>query len=407
MSTKVRKRSLPNNGKTSQRKKTKRSAITVEMLDEDLGMSYHDNWVQMPFSVPGGYNLVTAIFTVTDFSITSGQDPDGKNHIGDTKQYGGSNGSMDFVVGRSGSTDVATWWNNSFGGNRNTFNHNAGALNFAFKGNLHMELQGGIFGTNVVGYDLNNVAVAQGHSGTSNNWWFGGQDCVYQASEGDVVRCPAVGTSGYQLYLYFRRGSGTPVDTINCYKLEIPGFQTFSVAPGFVGETSQVPQAWLQRGYQVRMPPYVTYYTDQQSPALKLSVQNNLIYISINNQWTLFDTSGGDATFFSKGKPVAIWVLAPDGQLYASRAHKICMFHHSTILGGQPVAGAGEMSVSQGVIQSANNMSGHYLPTADVTKLQLIESLDRQGYSQTFTWTSVSRDELENAYPEIGDDETE
>jgi hypothetical protein len=276
-----------------------------------------------------------------------------------------------------------------------------------FVGDLHMELQGGIFGSNVVSYDMNNIGVAQGNSGSTNYWWFGGQDCVFQEYEGNVVRCIATGPSGYQLYLYFRRGNGNPVDTIDCYKLEIPNFQMFNVVPEFVGENCKVTQGWLDRGGQVKMPPYVTYYSDQQSETLKLSVKDNLLYNSINNHWVLFDTSYADPTTFSEGVPVAIWVLASDGQLYASRQNKLCMLQHSSLLGGRPVAGAGEMSVLQGVIQWANNASGQYRPEDSVTRSQLTESLVRQGYEQTFAWHSVLKRDLKRMYFGIDDVETE
>ncbi len=69
-------------------------------------MTYRDNVVH--FSLNGGYSLVGGTYTVTGFSSTAGQDPEGKIYAGLTAACG-SNGNLTFSVGRSGSASVAQY----------------------------------------------------------------------------------------------------------------------------------------------------------------------------------------------------------------------------------------------------------------------------------------------------------
>ena len=86
----------------------------------------------LPF--PGG------TFTVTDLCITSEQDPNARNYVGQIHIL--NDGEISFNVGRKGSAEVATWFNDRFSGynnpsvngDRTTFDHTADNLNFAFLG---------------------------------------------------------------------------------------------------------------------------------------------------------------------------------------------------------------------------------------------------------------------------------
>jgi len=58
----------------------------------------------------------------------------------------------------------------------------------------------------------------------------------------------------------------------------------------------------------------------------------------------------------------AIFVLSPDGALYATTEDETGIFHHSSFLAGGPVAGAGELIVAGGSITTFTDRSGHYRP---------------------------------------------
>lgn len=130
-------------------------------------MEYRNNEVVF---ASGTGSLVKGSFTVKDFSVTDGQDPD--HHIRQGfSSYCGSDGKFNFSIGRKGSKKVAEWFSRQVNKNNTTFNHNPDDLNFAMLGTLVLEFQ-----NNKI-FTFNNIVLAQGHSAGSNNWWFGGTDC--------------------------------------------------------------------------------------------------------------------------------------------------------------------------------------------------------------------------------------
>jgi hypothetical protein len=78
--------------------------------------------------------------------------------------------------------------------------------------------------------------------------------------------------------------------------------------------------------------------------------------------------SSGRAT---PGKNVLIYVMSPDGKVYASSPYDRSV-HHSSFLKGAPVAAAGEMMTSGGKISFVNNSSGHYRPDSKAL-MQMVE----------------------------------
>lgn len=171
-------------------------------------MTYRDNDVY--FALGAGYALIGGVYTVTGYSITNGQDPDGHIYAG-LKVSCGSDGKMTFSIGRKGSEDVANWFNTNVAASQTTFNHTAGELNFAFLGTLELTISGGILGGNQQTFTFYNVALAQGHSGASNNWWFGGQNCAY--IQNNQVSAQGVNAQNGPVSFVFLRG-GNDVSTV-------------------------------------------------------------------------------------------------------------------------------------------------------------------------------------------------
>jgi hypothetical protein len=58
----------------------------------------------------------------------------------------------------------------------------------------------------------------------------------------------------------------------------------------------------------------------------------------------------------------AIFVMSPDGDLFAAE-HKVGRFHHSSFLAGGDAAAAGEIKVVAGKLKGLTNKSGHYAPS--------------------------------------------
>lgn len=148
---------------------------TISAADMTAYMAYRQNEV----CLTGGEGIAidSGTFIVSDLKITEGQDPDHRNDIGQV--YTLDNGVFTFEVGRSGSETVADWFNEKFSGyndpsvngDRTTFDHTAGELNFAFVGDLELSITSADYpgGLSVT---FPNVAFAQGSTLFSNNWWF-------------------------------------------------------------------------------------------------------------------------------------------------------------------------------------------------------------------------------------------
>ena len=126
--------------------------------------------------------------------MTSGQDPDNNLQVGDVYQianYSWNPGyKLHFTVGRKASKDVANSFNAACPPEHNTFNHTAGELNFWVKGNLEMTLGNGNT------YTFLNVYLAQGHSGATNNWWFG-SDAMTNSQSSILIYDPYSTTQYY------------------------------------------------------------------------------------------------------------------------------------------------------------------------------------------------------------------
>jgi hypothetical protein len=66
------------------------------------------------------------------------------------------------------------------------------------------------------------------------------------------------------------------------------------------------------------------------------------------------------------------------GNLYATLDQEVGHTHHSSLLAGDPVVGAGEIEVRYGKLVAMTDQSGHYRPTAEMND-QVLQSLRYQG----------------------------
>ena len=81
-------------------------------------------------------------------------------------------------------------------------------------------------------------------------------------------------------------------------------------------------------------------------------------------------------THFS-GPGFAIYVMSEQGNLHVG-SHSVGFRHHSTLLAGSNVAGAGEVQVDKGKLVWISNKSGHYAPSAPHF-LQVLHQLQKKG----------------------------
>lgn len=166
-------------------------------------MKYQNNDVFI--NLDPDFTLISGSYTIQSYSITSGQDPDGHIYAGLVTSFG-SNGKMTFSIGRSKSETVANWFNQRVLPSQNTFGHTADELNFAFIGTLQLTVTGGLYGTAHETLTFNDIALAQGSSGSNENWWFGGQYCSNIGN--DQVTADGVNSKGIKAVSVFLRGDG-------------------------------------------------------------------------------------------------------------------------------------------------------------------------------------------------------
>jgi hypothetical protein len=124
-------------------------------------------------------------------------------------------------------------------------------------------------------------------------------------------------------------------------------------------------------------PTMVSYLGDAQRAKLQLTVRDGRIY-DANGQ--LADTRGATTTVIGSRPNEAIYVMDSNGNIYASNYQATGRFHHSSLAGGQDVAAAGTIEITDGRIVRITNVSGHYKP-GDWQTMQLVENLRAQGYN--------------------------
>jgi hypothetical protein len=91
---------------------------------------------------------------------------------------------------------------------------------------------------------------------------------------------------------------------------------------------------------------------------------------------SLFDSTGGSTHWSGGGR--AIFVMDGHGNLYATLDQQVGHTHHSSLLGGDPVVGAGEIEVQNGQLVAMTDQSGHYHPAAEMND-RVLQSLRDQG----------------------------
>jgi len=92
----------------------------------------------------------------------------------------------------------------------------------------------------------------------------------------------------------------------------------------------------------------------------KIRFANNRMYCLEGDKEVLLDTR--DMVTHFSGPGYAIYVMSASGGIYVS-SHSVGRWHHSSLLGGGRVAGAGELRAKDGALLYLSNKSGHYVPT--------------------------------------------
>jgi hypothetical protein len=156
-----------------------------------------------------------------------------------------------------------------------------------------------------------------------------------------------------------------------------PMLDIFASKPGRPGEAEPGNKIWPGKRVE-----YLS--TPSARAPFKLEVRE--VEVDGRKEMRLFDSRGAPfdtraaATHWSSesGVPRAIFVMNSRGELFASNYQERGKFHHSSLAGGQAVAAAGELQVTDGKIVDITNNSGHYRPGDDHTQ-QLVDVLQAKG----------------------------
>jgi hypothetical protein len=122
-------------------------------------------------------------------------------------------------------------------------------------------------------------------------------------------------------------------------------------------------------------PDTVKYMSAQEREAARVFVDGDGKF-----RWakdgSLFDTSA--AKTFHSGAGRSMFVMDRAGNVYTSMEQKVGYMHHSSFLGGRPVAGAGELVVKDGTLMLLSDKSGHYHPPRGMT-YEVLDELRARG----------------------------
>jgi RHS repeat-associated protein len=184
----------------------------------------------------------------------------------------------------------------------------------------------------------------------------------YSPNTGQFINQDPIGLlGGLNNYQY----AANPIAWIDPMGLTCKEYKTEGLKPGFYGENDpNNPNRW-NAGQTVK------YLSNEERGVFELDVKNGLL---VNKQTGVpFDTSASNTLWGG-----AIFVMDPQGKIFASNSQVRGEFHHSSLLAGQPVAAAGTLSVENGKLLSVSNQSGHYQPSQKHNN-QLFEELEKKG----------------------------
>lgn len=105
----------------------------------------------------------------------------------------------------------------------------------------------------------------------------------------------------------------------------------------------------------------VRYFSDRERERHRLTVHDGLLH---DRRGRPFHSKKGGSFWGGPEEARSIFVMDGKGNLYASNEQDKGRLHHSSFLGGDPVASAGEIGVVDGKVTFLSDRSGHYSPPA-------------------------------------------
>ena len=145
------------------------------------------------------------------------------------------------------------------------------------------------------------------------------------------------------------------------------------VKPDYLGEEL--------RGFRYGDSSVLYFSLPEQWRQYRIEIKDGLLY---DSRGKLADTTNAIQQYGLLPDPktdrvgFANFVMDRDGRLYLDLNPIDGVRHHTSILGGAPVASAGEIQIRAGRVEFVSNRSGHYNFEADISA-QALDELKRQG----------------------------
>lgn len=115
---------------------------------------------------------------------------------------------------------------------------------------------------------------------------------------------------------------------------------------------------------------WVEYVPQEKRHKYKLTIKNGVVRDYLGKRFST-------VSLFKK-QGIAIYVMDIHGNIYASKHFARDEFHHSSIVGGEPVAAAGTIEIDFGKVKRVSRFSGHYRPS-DFMLRQFLTRLRQSG----------------------------
>jgi len=156
-------------------------------------------------------------------------------------------------------------------------------------------------------------------------------------------------------------------------------FKTKALLEKYVDE-HKVCNKWLEESgcckEKDRTPLMIRYLNEEERLNYKLEIKDGKAYVGgrMLPHLTPDEDPNSEINYMYSMDPKGNIYLFENGPLAS------CRFHHSSLVNGDAVAGAGHFKIQQGVINYASNCSGHYHPSDDLLD-QVLEVLRENGVS--------------------------
>lgn len=168
-----------------------------------------------------------------------------------------------------------------------------------------------------------------------------------------------------------------PLLVTQAFGVDVSKFETKALLEKYNDE-HKVCNGWLQESgcckEKDRTPLMIRYLSEEEREAYKLEFKDGKAYVGgrMLPHLTADEDPNSEINYMYTMDVKGNIFLFENGPLAS------CRFHHSSLVSGEPVTGAGHFEIQKGVINYASNCSGHYHPP-DVLLDQVIDVLKENG----------------------------